>query len=157
MTTTPAQTNAVVTPPGGFVPADLYASVQRFYAYQMGLMDDREPEQWADTFTEDAVFEEASRMNPLHGRPAIKTSARGSVDRLTAGGVQIRHWLGMLQVHPRPDGSLDTRCYALAMRTTQGGALDVFVSVVCRDHLVPAGDSWLVRHRDLTHDGAGKN
>lgn len=146
-----------INPVTMFTSAEVYAQVQQFYAYQMGLMDDRQAERWADTFTEDAVFQEASRMDPLHGRAAIKASARASADRLAAGGVRMRHWLGMVQVHQQPDGTLHTRCYALAMRTPKGGELDIFVHVVCRDHLVPVDGGWLVRHRDLTHDGAGQN
>jgi ketosteroid isomerase-like protein len=143
-----------ITPLTALAPAELYAQVQQFYAYQMGLMDDRQAERWADTFTEDAVFQEASRMDPLHGRAAIRASARANVDRLAARGVRMRHWLGMLQVHPQPDGTLHTRCYALAMRTPQGGELDIFAHVVCRDHLVPVDGGWLVHRRDLTHDAA---
>ncbi|NHD19331.1 MULTISPECIES: nuclear transport factor 2 family protein [unclassified Actinopolyspora] len=138
-----------------YASAELYQQIQQFYAWQMGLMDDREPECWAETFTEDAVFQEAARMEPLHGREAIRNSARETVDRVSAAHVQIRHWLGMLQVHPQSDGSVRARSYALVMRTPKGGDLDVFVSVVCRDHLVPVGDGWQVRHRDLAHDASG--
>lgn len=138
-----------------YAPADLYQQIQQFYASQMGLMDDREPERWAETFTEDAIFHEAARMEPLQGREAIRVSARGSVDRVSAAGIQIRHWLGMLQVHPQPDGSVRARSYALAMRTPKGGDLDVFVSVVCHDHLVATGDGWQVADRNLVHDATG--
>ena len=142
-------------PVATYVSADLYAQIQQFYAHQMGLLDDREAELWADTFTEDAVFQEASRMAPVHGRPAISASARANVDRLAASGIRMRHWLGMLQVRTEPDGAVRARSYALAMRTPKGGDLDVFVSVVCVDQLVPVDGGWQVRHRDLTHDAAG--
>lgn len=135
------------------VPAELYAQVQQFYAIQMGLMDEREAEQWADTFTEDAVFQEASRMEPLHGRAAIKAAARVSADKHASTGLRLRHWLGMFQVHQQEDGTLHTRCYAMALRTPAGGKPELFANVVCRDRLVPADGGWLVRHRDLTHDG----
>ena len=134
--------------------AALYARVQQFYAWQMGLMDDDDAEAWADTFTEDGEFREPSRMEPLAGRAAIRSSARANVDRRVAAGLRIRHWMGMLQLRPGPDGTLLARSYALAMRTPAGGALEVFASVVCRDVLVPHGDGWLVRRRDLTHDAA---
>lgn len=141
-----------------FVSAELYAQIQQFYAKQMGLMDDRRPDEWADTFTEDAVFQEASRIEPLHGREAISAAARVSADRHIAAGIQMRHWLGMVQVDAESDGSIRSRCYALAVRTPRGGDLEVFASVVCRDHLVPApGGGWLICHRDLTHDGATGN
>jgi|GEM_PF-1336841 len=145
--------NVPGTPVPNFVSAELYTQIQQFYAWQMGLMDDRQPDQWADTFTEDAVFQEASRMDGLQGRAAIRTAARASAERHLAAGLQMRHWLGMIQVDLEADGSVRSRCYALAVRTPKGGDLEVFASVVCRDHLVPVeGGGWLVRHRDLTHD-----
>ncbi|WP_285735159.1 nuclear transport factor 2 family protein [Nocardiopsis sp. ATB16-24] len=137
-----------------FVSAELYTQVQQFYARQMGLIDDRLPEEWASTFTEDAVFEEASRMAPLRGREAIAASCRVRAERLEAEQIDFRHWLAMLDIRPQPDGTLHTRVYALAMRTGRGGPLDIFASVVCRDELVQSDDRWLVRHRELQHDGA---
>jgi 3-phenylpropionate/cinnamic acid dioxygenase small subunit len=135
--------------------AALYPRVQEFYARQMGLMDDDRADEWADTFTEDGEFREPSRLEPLAGREAIRVSARGTVERRLAAGQRIRHWLGMLQLDPGPDGTLLARSYALAMRVPRaGGALDVFASVVCLDVLVPDGDGWLVRRREITHDGA---
>ncbi|WP_035734452.1 nuclear transport factor 2 family protein [Frankia casuarinae] len=131
----------------------MYTQVLQFYAHQMGLLDERQADSWADTFAEDAVFQEAARMDPLLGRPAIRASARASVERAAASGLQVRHWIGMLQVRPGPNGTVDTRCYALAMRTPKGGELELFASVVCADHLVPTRGGWMVRHRDLTHDG----
>ncbi|MFV0129259.1 nuclear transport factor 2 family protein [Streptomyces sp. HMX112] len=141
-----------------FVSAELYAQVQQFYARQMGLLDDGRPDEWAETFTEDAVFQEASRLSePLRGRDAIRVSARARKERLAADGIDFRHWLGMLSVTPGEDGSLRARSYALAMRVPRGGALDIFASVVCHDQLVPVEGTWQVRHRDLTHDGSGRD
>ncbi|MEU9982407.1 nuclear transport factor 2 family protein [Streptomyces sp. NPDC050856] len=141
-----------------FVSAELYAQVQQFYARQMGLLDDGRPDEWAETFTEDAVFQEASRLSePLRGRDAIRVSARARKERLAADGIDFRHWLGMLSVTPDEDGSLRARSYALAMRVPRGGALDIFASVVCHDQLVPVEGTWQVRHRDLTHDGSGRD
>ncbi|WP_069814241.1 nuclear transport factor 2 family protein [Streptomyces sp. TP-A0874] len=140
--------------PGTYVPAELYSQVQQFYARQMGLIDDGRAEEWAATFTEDAVFEEPSRLDPLRGRDAIRVSCRARADRLEAENTDFRHWLGMLDVRPQDDGSLRTRAYALAMRIPRGGALDIFASVVCEDHLVPSDGGWAVRHRHLQHDGA---
>lgn len=139
------------------VDAETYARVQQFYTFQMGLMDDREAERWAGTFTEDALFQEPNKLAPLHGRSVIETAARASADKHAANGLRLRHWLGMLSVDVQPDGSLRTRCYAQAIRIPTGGAPDLFASVVCRDHLVPDGTGWLVRHRHLTHDGSGEN
>ncbi|GAB1338452.1 hypothetical protein ACE1SV_50420 [Streptomyces sp. E-15] len=142
-----------------FVSAELYAQVQQFYARQMGLIDDARPVEWAGTFTEDAVFQEASRLDaPLRGRAAIGESASARQLRLDADKIDFRHWLAMLDVRPQPDGTLRTRAYALAMRTPRGGALDIFASVVCRDHLVPVeGGGWQVRERLLSHDGSDRD
>ncbi|MFF1560801.1 nuclear transport factor 2 family protein [Streptomyces sp. NPDC058279] len=138
-----------------FVSADVYALVQQFYSRQMGLLDDGRPDDWAETFTEDAVFQEASRLNePLRGRDAIRESSRARKKRLEADRIDFRHWLGMLEVREGEDGSLHTRAYALAMRVPRGGALDIFASVVCNDHLVNVDGVWQVRHRDLHHDGS---
>ncbi|MGW1075591.1 nuclear transport factor 2 family protein [Streptomyces sp. NPDC002537] len=146
------------TPAETAVPAELYTQVQQFYARQMGLLDDGRPDDWAETFTEDAVFQEASRLNePLRGRDAIRESSRARKKRLDDDKLDFRHWLGMLDVRPQPDGSLRTRSYALAMRIPQGGALDIFASVVCHDHLVSVDGTWQVCHRDLHHDGSGRD
>ncbi|MFD8985892.1 nuclear transport factor 2 family protein [Streptomyces sp. NPDC059564] len=141
-----------------FVCAELYTQVQQFYARQMGLLDDGFPDAWADTFTEDAVFQEASRLDePLRGRDVIRDSSRARKKRLEADGIDFRHWLGMLDVRPEPDGSLRARSYALAMRVPRGGELDIFASVVCHDHLVLVDGTWKVAERDLHHDGSGRD
>ncbi|WP_159768386.1 nuclear transport factor 2 family protein [Streptomyces sp. HM190] len=141
-----------------FAPADLYAEIQQFYARQMGLLDDGRPDDWADTFTTDAVFAEASRLaEPLRGRETIRASSRARQERLDADKIDFRHWLGMLDVRPQEDGSVRTRAYALAMRTPRGGQLEIFASVVCHDHLVRVNGAWQVRQRDLTHDGSARD
>lgn len=142
---------------GEYVSAELYAQVQQFYARQMGLIDDGRPDEWARTFTEDAVFEEAGRLNePVKGREAIRVSSRARQERLDKERIDFRHWMGMLDVSPRDDGSVDARAYALVMRTAPGGALDVFASVLCHDRLVPVDGGWQVRHRRLRHDGSAR-
>lgn len=138
------------------MPAELYTRVQQFYTRQMGLLDGGRPEEWSETFTEDAVFEEASRLDePLRGRAAIRASSQARKERLTRQRLDFRHWLSMLHLETDGDDALRVRAYALAMRTPPGGPLDIFASVVMHDHLVRRGDGWQVRHRQLTHDGAG--
>ena len=140
-----------------FVTAEVYAQVQQFYARQMGLLDDGRPDDWSDTFTEDAVFQEASRLDePLRGRDAIRASSRARQKRLDDDKIDFRHWLGMIDVTPDGEDSLRIRAYALAMRTAHGGELDIFASVVCHDHLVRVAGAWQVCHRDLHHDGSSR-
>jgi 3-phenylpropionate/cinnamic acid dioxygenase small subunit len=134
------------------VPAQLYSEVQQFYAYQMGLLDDGAVDPWVATFTTDAVFEDNTSPEPLRGRDAIFASVRARVDQLQAEGRQFRHWFGMIDVNQLPDGELETRVYALAMSTPSGGKLSVHGHVVCRDHLIPAGGGWSVRHRRVAVD-----
>jgi 3-phenylpropionate/cinnamic acid dioxygenase small subunit len=134
-------------------PAQLYADIQQFYAYQMGLLDDGAVDAWTATFADDAAFEDNTSPEPLLGRDAIHTSVRGRVDQLEAERRQFRHWFGMLEVNPRPDGTLDTRVYALAMSTQAGASLRIHGHVVCRDHLVPHGAAWRVQRRQVEVDG----
>ncbi|MFD2622724.1 nuclear transport factor 2 family protein [Streptomyces chumphonensis] len=139
------------------VSAQVYADVQQFYARQMNLIEgsDADPDAWAETFTEDAVFEASSQERPETGRAAIRASVRAGVAHIAAQGLDFRHWFGMLDVRPQSDGSLRTRYYALAMATPAGGALGVRGSSLCHDHLVPAGGGWRVRHRSVRADGTG--
>ncbi|MFF3019876.1 nuclear transport factor 2 family protein [Streptomyces sp. NPDC057939] len=131
-----------------YASAELYARIQQFYADQMGLMDHGHAEEWAATFTEDAVFQGA-----VSGRAALADSARAHTRKLAEEKADFRHWIGMLDVRPEPDGSLRTRAYALTARTVRGEALQLTASVVCRDHLVLRDGRWLVSHRSLRRDG----
>ncbi|MEO3930640.1 nuclear transport factor 2 family protein [Micromonosporaceae bacterium B7E4] len=137
----------------GVLPGE-YLDVQHFYARHMALLDAGEAELWADTFSEDALFEEPARIQPLHGRTAIRDSARLRADRVAAEGVQFRHWVGMLAVTPQDDGSLHTHYYALVLATPKGGPVETRASVDCQDVLVRHGGEWQVRHRLLRIDGS---
>ncbi|MGW1076464.1 nuclear transport factor 2 family protein [Streptomyces sp. NPDC002537] len=137
-----------------YVTAELYAGIEQFYARQMGLLDQGRAEEWAATFTEDAVFQDAAAPDrPAVGRSVLGALARGHRDRLVAERTDFRHWTGMLDVRPQPDGSLHTRTYALTLRTGLNQPLDITASVVCRDRLVSLDGRWLVRHRSLRRDG----
>jgi len=146
MTTTEQDGEAVAS-------AELYAAVQQFYARQMGALDDGAVDAWADTFTADALFEDAGVTESLRGREAIRDSVRARVAGIQAEHRTFRHWFGMIDVRPGADGSVRTRLYALAMSTPTGGTLTVHGNVVCADHLVPAGGGWLVRRRSVRADG----
>ncbi|WP_069814243.1 nuclear transport factor 2 family protein [Streptomyces sp. TP-A0874] len=150
-----------MTPPTttaqGFASARLYTEVQQFYARQMNLLDGDapDPEGWAATFTEDAVFDSNLQEEPDTGRAAILRSVREGIGHIYGGGpLDFRHWFGMIDVRPQSDGSLRTRYYALAMATPKGGSLNIRGSVLCRDRLVRQDGGWLVRRRELTADGA---
>ncbi|PYC83788.1 hypothetical protein C7C46_08555 [Streptomyces tateyamensis] len=130
-----------------------YYQVQQFYAQQMRLLDSGEAERWADTFTEDGVFHQNVDPAPLAGRSAIAVAARRRIETIKSDSLTRRHWLAMLEVDEQPDGRVRTRYYAMAMATPAGGRLEVYVSTVSEDVLVRSGDSWLVEHRYVVHDG----
>ncbi len=135
---------------------EYYAQVQQFYARQMRLAEEGLVDSWAGTFAEDAVFEDSSAPVPLRGRTAIRDAVRTGVEQIAAAGLDFRHWFGLIEVLPQPDGSLRTRYYALAMATPRGGTLRIHGNAECRDHLVPEdGGGWLVRQRAVSPDGLG--
>lgn len=141
---------------GTVVSAELYANVQQFYAWQMGLLDDGAVDEWADTFTEDAMFGEPGQAGSFLGREAIRTSVVARAEKLAAEGLVMRHWFNMLAIDPQSDGGLRTRNYALTLSTPLGGSLTVRGHAVCFDHLVPHGDRWLVANRVILPDGRAK-
>ncbi|MFV2022774.1 nuclear transport factor 2 family protein [Micromonospora sp. LOL_023] len=136
------------------VAATDYVEVQHFYARHMAMLDAGEAGRWAGTFSEDAIFEEPGRLQPLQGRDAIFASAQARADRVSAEGVQFRHWVGMISVTAGPAGALHAHYYALVLAVPRGGPVEVRASVDCRDVLVRQNDELLVRHRLLSVDGS---
>jgi SnoaL-like domain len=132
--------------------AETYHQVERFYARQMQLLDDGAVDKWAGTFTEDGVFAANAYPEPVSGRASIASAARSAVAELARKKIVRRHWLGMLTVDPRPDGTIGTRCYALVISTPEGGPSSVQVSTVCEDVLVSEDGDYLVRERRVTRD-----
>lgn len=138
--------------PGTSWTGALYAEVQQFYARQMQLFDRHDAEHWAATFTEDAVFAVPTLDTPVRGRAGLAANVRRNRVRQEDEGVQLRHWIGMLDVAPRPDGTLRTRAYALVLATARGG--DPVLSRVCvmEDELVHTPEGLKVHHRTVTRD-----
>jgi actinorhodin biosynthesis protein ActVIA len=130
----------------------LYAEVQQFYAHQMQLFDSFCAEPWAGTFTEDAVFDVPTLERPLRGRAELAASVRHNEDAARRTGERMRHWLGMMDVTARPDGSLHTRAYALVYATTHGGAPRVHRVCVMEDTLVRRRGSLRTARRLVTRD-----
>lgn len=130
----------------------LHSEIQHFYARQMQLLDAGRTDEWADTFTQDGVFA-ANGRTAATGRPAIRKSAAQTAAQLAEKGVQVRHWLGMADVRPKPDGTLHVSCYALILNTAQGGSPAVHLSTTCEDVLVRAEDGgWQVSVRQVQRD-----
>ncbi|WP_228993435.1 nuclear transport factor 2 family protein [Streptomyces sp. DH8] len=136
-----------------FVPPELYTEIQQFYVRQLGLLDQTRIAEWAELFTEDAVFDQITGV-ALQGRDVIRKQVLDRADEVVEKGLDyFRHWLGMLDVRPQDDGSLRVRAYSLAMHTPTGGALNIHASVVMEDVLVRQDGGWKVSHRNLTLDG----
>ncbi|MFJ8802955.1 nuclear transport factor 2 family protein [Streptomyces sp. NPDC102487] len=137
--------------------AALYAQVQQFYAHQMRILDadadaDGGEERWAATFTEDAVVELPLLPAPLRARAGLTHYARAAADRRRRAGSRLHHWVGMLDVRPRPDGTLLTRCSALAHATPPGATSKVLYVCVMEDVLVRTHGTWRTAHRRITRD-----
>ncbi|WP_248958993.1 nuclear transport factor 2 family protein [Sphaerisporangium perillae] len=131
---------------------ELHVRVQRFYAEQMRLLDTGATGEWAATFTEDGTFSVPTLAEPVRGRAAIASGARAAAGQRAAAGVVHRHWMGMLTVEPREDGTVHARSYALVIETPLGDLPRLHRSTVCEDVLVPSGDTWRVRERVVTRD-----
>ncbi|MCX5151556.1 nuclear transport factor 2 family protein [Streptomyces sp. NBC_00320] len=145
-------TEASPRPPQGREFGLLYAEVQQFYSRQMQLFDSFEAEPWARTFTEDAVFDVPTLPAPVVGRAALASNVRRNAELKATSGEQFRHWLGMLDVQPQPDGSLHTRSYALVYLTPRGGVSKVHRVCVMEDVLVRSSGTWEISHRLVTRD-----
>ncbi|MGX1673426.1 nuclear transport factor 2 family protein [Streptomyces sp. NPDC055400] len=134
----------------------LYAQVQQFYAHQMQLLDGAESQRWADTFTEDAVFDVPTLAEPVRGRPGLVAANRGAAARLAQAGERHRHFMGMFDVVERPDGALDVRSYTTVYASVIGGVSRVHRVCVCEDVLVRGTDGrLLVATRKVTRDDLG--
>ncbi|MFF4173878.1 nuclear transport factor 2 family protein [Streptomyces sp. NPDC001744] len=133
--------------------AALHAEVQQFYAHQMQLLDLAEAERWAATFTEDATFAVPTLPEPVRGRAGLVAATTRSHAELAAAGQRHRHFMGMLDVRPRPDGAVDVRSYAVVYASEIGGASRVHRVCVCEDVLVRGEDGGLrVSARTVTRD-----
>jgi hypothetical protein len=132
--------------------ASLYAQAQRFYAHQMRLLDAPDTECWAEVFAEDALLHLPSLPGPVQARAWLDGYARVGAARQRRAGCRLEHWVGLLDVRPQADGSLHTRCSALAHVTPGQGGPKVLYVCVMEDVLVRSGDEWRIAHRRVIRD-----
>ncbi|MGW2651481.1 nuclear transport factor 2 family protein [Streptomyces sp. NPDC001393] len=132
--------------------AALYAAAQQFYTHQMRLLDAHDTEHLAATFTEDAVLELPFLPEPVQVRAGLARYVRAGAARQRQAGGRLDHWVGMLDVQPRADGALHTRCSALAYGTPSEGGSPVLYVCVMEDVLVRTGGTWRIAHRRVTRD-----
>ena len=132
--------------------AELRAEVEQFYARQMRALDTGAADEWATTFTRDGVFSHQASEEPVRGRDAIAAGARAAAQRLADAGEQRRHLLSMLDIDPRPDGTLLVRSYAQIVGTRRNTEPRLHLMCVCDDVLVREGGTLLTRERRVTRD-----
>jgi len=132
--------------------AAVYARVQQFYARHMQLLDAGEAETWAADFTEDATFSVPTLPEPVRGRAALAATVRCSADTLRELGEQQRHWPGVFDVAPGPDGEVIVRSYTVVYASPAGGESRVHRVCACTDVLVPVDGELKVRERRVTRD-----
>ncbi|MEU1041050.1 nuclear transport factor 2 family protein [Streptomyces sp. NPDC005551] len=132
--------------------AALYAQAQHFYAHQMQLLDTHDTHSWAATFTKDAVLELPFLPGPVAARTGLARYERAGAARLRQAGARLHHWVGMLDIRPRPEGSLHTRCSALVHTTPPQGSSKVLYVCVMQDVLVRTHGTWRTAHRRVTRD-----
>ncbi|MFG3101179.1 FAD-dependent monooxygenase [Streptomyces sp. NPDC048182] len=138
--------------PAGHTEADagLYVAVQSFYARQMRLLDEGDPDGFARTFTEDGVLSLAGTEVELHGREAIAKGQRAEAEQAGAG--RPRHWFGMLTARTGPGGEIHTRYLATIGVTRPGDPHELQPAASVDDVLVRAPGGLLTRSRTVTRD-----
>ncbi|WP_331738433.1 nuclear transport factor 2 family protein [Streptomyces sp. NBC_00069] len=132
--------------------AALYAEAQQFYALQMQILDAHDTERWAGTFTEDAVFELPAPAGPVPARAGLARYERAGAAAQRLAGSLLNHWVGMLDVQPRTDGSLHTHCSALLYATPTGAGSKILYVCVMEDVLVRSRGEWRIAHRRVIRD-----
>jgi hypothetical protein len=89
---------------------------------------------------------------PVRGHAGLVAATRRSSAELAKAGQRHRHFLGMLDVRPRPDGGLDVRSYAIVYASQIGGASRVHRVCVCEDVLLRQDGQLRVAARRVTRD-----
>ncbi len=130
----------------------MYEELVRFYARQMRLLDAGDAEGWALTFARDGVFRSPVRPAPVTGREQIRDGARATAADLAGRQIVRRHWIGMLEVEARADGSAHALSYAQVIETPKGGQPALRMSNTCDDVLIREDGRWVVQDRTIIRD-----
>ena len=130
---------------------DIYVEVQKFYARQLPLLEERRVEEYVQTFTENGVFEHASGLFKLQGREEMTGGITASLEHY--GDSVFRHWIGALQVGETGD-DLHVRFTAIVSVTDQSGRVTLEPSCTVADVLMRQHGQLLVKSRVLQHDVA---
>lgn len=132
--------------------AELYAEVQQYYARQMQALDNGKLEDYAATFTEDAVFGHTPGREPARTRAGIIKDLYEVHKRFENDPQQRRHLFTMIDIEPQDDGSIRSTCYALVLTTRPQRGPELVRSCVVHDVLVRENGSLLNKSRHVEHD-----
>ena len=127
---------------GGSLTAADYIEIEQLYARYARALDLGDPEAWADTFTADGVFRDAT------GRDELVAYAENSYGRRQGTG---RHWNSQLVVTPTAEGA-DGSAYLLLLDV---GAQPPGINVagLYSDKLVKTPAGWRFKSRRVAIEG----
>lgn len=118
-----------------------YAEITQLYHTYVHAIDSGDAETWADTFTADGVFGNAT------GRDALVAFAEGFHAQQQG---YARHWNGGIKITPTAEGA-DGRCY-LILYNVGSRPPTVTVTGVYIDTLVRTSDGWRFQTRRVEAD-----
>jgi bifunctional aromatase (cyclase/dehydratase) len=124
-----------------------YLEIQQLYARYVMTIDSGDAEGWADTFTGDGVFNNASR-----GRTALVQFVHDW--RANRKGAERRHWNSNLLITPTGEGASGS-VYLLLLDISARPPSPV-MSAVYEDTLVKTPQGWRFKTRVLHSDPAPK-
>lgn len=148
--TTESATLHGVGAPAHPIGAELYVEVLTFYAKQMRLLDALRIEDYAATFTEDAVIDHVHRSERAEGRAAMLAGMRAALPRYQ--GVVVRHWLDHILVEPGDNGACQVSYCSLVTRTDATGTVAFEPTFAIEDVLVRQDSVLRTKSRTIHRD-----
>jgi actinorhodin biosynthesis protein ActVIA len=143
---------AVTAEPAVEVDVELYTQVQQFYARQMQALDGGDFERYAQSFTDEGVFQHSPGAEPAKGRDGIVRELVEFHKRFDGDPVQRRHWFNHIILDRRPDGALASTVYALVVTVRPGDKPVIAPSCVVHDVLAVSDAGIQAVSRLVTHD-----
>lgn len=133
-------------------PADWF-SIQQLYARQALAVDRGDAQEWASTYTEQAVFTSPTFSIVAQGRAQLRDFAKMSHADAAARGEQLRHIVSNMHLIDESDGSARIRAYLMIVATSTA-ASRIDRMLVVDDHLArQPGEAWLFTRRETFRDG----
>ncbi|MEU7578559.1 nuclear transport factor 2 family protein [Streptomyces sp. NPDC041068] len=130
----------------------LHSRVVQFYARQMQALDAGRFPEYADSFTEDGVFQHTPGTEPARTRAGILAELLEFNKKYEADPVQRRHYFSQVLLEPQDDGTYRSTVYALIVRTRSGERPEVWPSCVVNDVVVEGPDGIHLKSRHVTYD-----